>query len=75
MHSVPFPDVTNAGLQVQPEPAIISHTPPREQVSLGATPLSGPAPVTHCAATSIGVLRRSMIGERVSGRMTKLTVS
>ncbi len=75
MHSVPSSDATNPGLQVQPEPAIVPHTPPWKQVSLGATPLSGLAPVTHCAATSIGVLRRSMIGERVSGRMTKPAVS
>ncbi len=75
MHSVPSSDATNPGLQVQPELAKVLHTPPWEQVSLGAPPLSGVALVTHCAVTSIGVLRRSMIGERVSGRRTKPTIS
>ena len=75
MHTVPSSDATNPGLQVQPESPIVLHTPPWEQLSLGAIPLSGLAPTTHCAVTSIGMLRRSMIGERVSGLTTKLTVS
>ena len=75
MHTVPSSDATNPGLQVQPEPGIVLHTPPWEQLNLGATPLSGLALATHCAVTSIGMLRRSMIGARVSGLMTKLTVS
>ncbi len=75
MHSVPSSDAINPGLQVQPEPAIVPHTPPWEQVSLGATPSSGLAPITHCAVTSMDVLRRSMIGARISGRMTRPTVS